>query len=382
MTDHAEQRVFVSYSHDDAPFVDRLIADLSAAGIHIWTDRTGLMPGMPNWEQAIREAIREASAVLLVATPAARLSLAVQGEVSLARSQRVRVIPLWADGADWYECVALEMVSYHYLDCRGERYQSALARLIPMLSEAGSRGLPPAPAAPSTASVRHGQILVDINQATTGPGLPIPRVIGTTIFDAVNDVYMDFLWDTFPPYTYGVQWILASKSRGVQRLVAPWTWLLMGGPGGQIDQQTAASLYREWGGLPPETFGLVDGTQWEVLNVSSGRGHMRSHIPIIGLATNNGPLAQLVRDLPVASGHAALRAAAKLTGFVEVFVDHIATGRGHYEDKDGLVRVVPPESLIPDKYPFVFLFTGLATSFNGKAIIVETSGDRGLPGWL
>jgi hypothetical protein len=32
-------RVFISYSHADSPFVDRLAADLQAAEIDVWVDR-------------------------------------------------------------------------------------------------------------------------------------------------------------------------------------------------------------------------------------------------------------------------------------------------------------------------------------------------------
>src|SRR5262245_41552127 len=107
-----EKHIFISYSHHDLAFVDQLNADLAEAGVRIWIDHTGLAPGTPNWEEAIRIAIRASSVMLLVASPASRVSLAVQGEVSVARSQGVRVIPLWADGDDWSESVALDMVTY------------------------------------------------------------------------------------------------------------------------------------------------------------------------------------------------------------------------------------------------------------------------------
>lgn len=71
MEESAAKRVFISYSHEDARFVEKLTADLVTEGISVWIDRTGLAPGTPNWDQAIREAIRAARAVLLVDSPSA-----------------------------------------------------------------------------------------------------------------------------------------------------------------------------------------------------------------------------------------------------------------------------------------------------------------------
>jgi hypothetical protein len=79
-----EKRIFISYPHLDSRFVDQLSADLSAAGVQVWIDHSGLAPGTPNWEKAIRDALRASSAMLLVASRSSRISLAVQGEVSVA----------------------------------------------------------------------------------------------------------------------------------------------------------------------------------------------------------------------------------------------------------------------------------------------------------
>ena len=47
---HKGPRVFVSYSHEDKEFVDKLITDLSNASVQIWIDR---------WEIKIGDSIME-----------------------------------------------------------------------------------------------------------------------------------------------------------------------------------------------------------------------------------------------------------------------------------------------------------------------------------
>jgi hypothetical protein len=173
-----DKHVFISYSHHDAQFVNQLSTDLASAGIRIWIDHTGLSPGTPNWEQAIRDAIRDSSAILLVASPSSRVSLAVQGEVSVGRSQGVRVIPLWASGNEWYDCVALDMVSYHYLDFRDARYADALGPLVALLRRDANLPAPPI-ATHASGELRHqGQILVDLMRRRDQAALPVTHLIG------------------------------------------------------------------------------------------------------------------------------------------------------------------------------------------------------------
>ena len=76
---------FISYSSKDREFVGRLRADLQVAGVNIWIDQTGLKAGTRDWEQAVRDAIRNAHAVVLIASPNSRQSQPVKGEGSSRR---------------------------------------------------------------------------------------------------------------------------------------------------------------------------------------------------------------------------------------------------------------------------------------------------------
>ena len=64
-----QRHVFVSYSRANSDFANKLMRDLQAQGIGVWIDHTGIQPGTPNWERAIREAIDTAFAIVLVASP-------------------------------------------------------------------------------------------------------------------------------------------------------------------------------------------------------------------------------------------------------------------------------------------------------------------------
>jgi len=121
--------VYVAHAQQDGALVERLRADLRGQGITAWVDDHDLVPGTPNWEQALREAIRAASAILLVTSPATRVSRYIGDELRIAELYGRRVYPIWVAGEQWMECVPLGWGGLQYLDARDNRYAAALATL-------------------------------------------------------------------------------------------------------------------------------------------------------------------------------------------------------------------------------------------------------------
>jgi len=141
--------VFISYSRADKPFVDRLTNDLKENGVDVWVDTLGLKPGTRNWEQALREAIRLARSVLLVASPNSRRSVYVQDELAIAEMYNREVIPIWADGDTWMDSIAMGMGKRQFADLRGNHYAAGFAQVVEVLT--GRAPLPiPEKAPPET----------------------------------------------------------------------------------------------------------------------------------------------------------------------------------------------------------------------------------------
>jgi signal transduction histidine kinase len=132
MVNQASQYVFLSYSTKDHPFADSLQKDLSKRGIKVWIDQEGLSVGTPNWERAIRDAIRDCRAVILIASPNSYDSRYVQGELEIAKMYKHQIFPIWARGDDdkWVECVPLHLIKTQYVDMRGPLYSGGLRKLI------------------------------------------------------------------------------------------------------------------------------------------------------------------------------------------------------------------------------------------------------------
>ena len=118
-----KNHVFISYATKDAAFVNRLREDLARQNIPYWIDKEGLRPGTINWEKGIRQALRDAFAVIYVVTPASYASDNVQGEIAIAEVEGCTIYPIWADGDKWHDCVPIDKVKTQYIDMQGDKYE-------------------------------------------------------------------------------------------------------------------------------------------------------------------------------------------------------------------------------------------------------------------
>jgi hypothetical protein len=99
-------------------------------------DHERLTPGTPDWEEAVREAIRKAQAVVLVASPQSRQSRYVKDELRIAELYQRPIYPLWAEGEQWIEAIPLGMGGTQYSDARGASYQQGVQALVAALYHA------------------------------------------------------------------------------------------------------------------------------------------------------------------------------------------------------------------------------------------------------
>jgi len=76
-------RVFVSYAHDDSPFVDSLTSHLEADGVVVWRDNTEILVG-DDVDRTISAGIQKNLLFLIVLTPASLNSAWVSRELDEA----------------------------------------------------------------------------------------------------------------------------------------------------------------------------------------------------------------------------------------------------------------------------------------------------------
>jgi TIR domain len=76
--------IFVSYSRDDAEWVEAVVARLAQHGIRTWVDRRDLPVSLP-WIEEVEDAIEESLLFLLCDSPSSRTSAACAAELAQAR---------------------------------------------------------------------------------------------------------------------------------------------------------------------------------------------------------------------------------------------------------------------------------------------------------
>lgn len=124
---------FISYSRVNLQAVERLRQDLQNADLNIWIDQVGLQPGTPDWDEALRNAIQQCDAVILVASPESRRSPYVRDEIALAQDAKKPIYPVWVAGDSWINSIPMGLGSTQNVDLREENYDENIVALIAAL---------------------------------------------------------------------------------------------------------------------------------------------------------------------------------------------------------------------------------------------------------
>jgi hypothetical protein len=283
------QRAFLSYSREDALFANQLARDLRTAGFEVWIDFKDLAPGTPDWEAEIRSAIAESFAVLLVATPASRLSPYVRSEILLAQARDLPIYAIWAAGDTWIDAISMNLAHIQYQDFRGDAYDANLRLLVERLVIhggpipdhflykdfylKGSHPSSPPRGRRQWGSSQGGEDSYNIFAKQPLEGFmqidlaevfqhlvhhdaldvifvkPSVFTMGVHLLDAI---YTHYLSDRYPPFSYGVNWILCSGWGATTRLAFDWRW--------RRDTRAVSTGMAD----PPGCYGMVAGSSWAI----------------------------------------------------------------------------------------------------------------------
>lgn len=135
----AHQRVFLSSAPGDKAFAERLAASLRAANIVVWDEEHGPPDASPDVQERLKQSIRDAQAMLLVASPQARTSYTVKEHLHLADLYQRRLILTWiGDGASGQS----PLVSWPdtlWIDAQHTSYETTFKRIEGALQQNRAR---------------------------------------------------------------------------------------------------------------------------------------------------------------------------------------------------------------------------------------------------
>lgn len=322
---------FLSYSREDELFARRLRAALQKQGLVVWADTAELTPHAHTPQRALGCSY----GVLLVASPAARDSSLVQGELALAQSLELPIVPVWSSGKSWARSVPAAASQATKFDLRATKYRTHIKALVRRLKEIE------AARKPRYVLVRDAYAgWYDLSQEAIGFGVPTYITIQldeppynkpkekrlrdekAMLFNPdayeslqalLDDLYVTCLRDIFPPLTYGARWVLEERSEargGIhpKRLAVPWEWLT------SPASEPIAHKQPYWGHAPANQYGVASGSVWIVREPEQPDQHGSSPRELaFGLAINNESLLEEVLRGPGKQPHPPYRA-----GFLEL----------------------------------------------------------------
>ncbi|MBX3064062.1 MAG: toll/interleukin-1 receptor domain-containing protein [Anaerolineae bacterium] len=286
------KHVFISYSRKDTPFVNRLIANLEQAGISVWIDNHDIRNDVRNFEREIRKALKASFVVILIASPSALESEYVQGELDIVRERDIPLLILWIDGQYYTDCVPLFLTRRSFIDCRGEKYEEQIPRIVSELATIRDAKLPSILEVDIDERPPRSHISIRLHERNRQ--IWIRPTAFTLMHDFLNSLYVFCLEGVYPPYTYGSRWVLSSHYahvtdtrldvQSITRLALPFSWLLK-----PAKEMSMSAFDHTWLDAAPAAYGIVPNTYWEILDCDKYMG--------VGLVTNDQQLAETVERL-------------------------------------------------------------------------------------
>ena len=237
-------KAFISYATDDLGIADRVAEYLRTNHLDVWMDRERLIVGTADWEAALREAITECVAVVLIATPASRKSQYVQSELLIAESLGLPVYPLWAEGENWIDSISASRSRSQHRDIRGSAFAAGLTELVEVFNAAGytlplhflyrsfHQLIPDGRDAPKGTTSRgwtsghtvyekhipqdymvvHRKLWFEERERSMNYDAILIRPSGYRMAaHLLDDLYLNYLRDCFRPLTYGQSWVLRTR---------------------------------------------------------------------------------------------------------------------------------------------------------------------------
>lgn len=218
--------IFFSYSHSNKNEAESLEKDIINAGIPVWRDNQHL-PGTLNFDVDTRKALEKSSAVIYLGSPEAQSSNFVQGELSLAKSLQIPIIPVWIHGEKWEDCAPIDFIRTQYIDCREFQYSDGKEKLIKYLRDMIDSLFPSHRFINADdTSIPGNYIIVMLEDRK----IAIRVSSYLSIRALLDELYSAYLQTIFPLYSYGEKWclqVLEFHFR-LNPVILPWQWLIPG----------------------------------------------------------------------------------------------------------------------------------------------------------
>lgn len=185
-------KIFLSYSHKNKKFMDRLKEDIEHEGIKVWVDEEELKKGSPEWTFKIEGAIKRADCMVVLCSPEANKSRWVKKEIHYALEFDCPICPVLIEG-NARSAIPITVIDIDRIDARS-RYSQALPMIISAIRE-GKADIPKTPP-PGTEYQKHREIIRALTRmGSTGSGM-VGRIYVKAFYGSDSKPY---LWGVISP---------------------------------------------------------------------------------------------------------------------------------------------------------------------------------------
>lgn len=126
--------IFVSYSSEDRPLVERIVASIESESRRCWVAYRDIPPGVPAWAEPIVTAIASSRLVLVLLTTNSIPSIEVLREVTLAADERIPLLPVTLDRTPLSAGLRYYFVAGQRLDLSGASPAEQVRRIAPAVA--------------------------------------------------------------------------------------------------------------------------------------------------------------------------------------------------------------------------------------------------------
>jgi len=121
--------IFISYSHKDKKYVEKLEQKLKDEGFEVWIDHR--IDYGDEWVKTIQSYLDECDAFIIVMSNSSFESEMVQNEVTRAREMKKAIFPILLDGGNWLVVQAKQYVDVHDGSLPNEKFYKRLEKVTP-----------------------------------------------------------------------------------------------------------------------------------------------------------------------------------------------------------------------------------------------------------
>jgi len=131
--------ILISHSHEDSRFTENLCTELSKEGFDVWVDTK--IRASQDWREAIDDAIKRATALIVIITPLSKASEYVTYEWAFAWGAGVTIVPILLEKTELHP----RLDSLQYLDFTNRNSQpwDSLVELLREKKDITGDGVPP-----------------------------------------------------------------------------------------------------------------------------------------------------------------------------------------------------------------------------------------------